>query len=62
VLFLGYWTELNKENRILSDTCYFCKKEFDDHDKEDIDNCTTKFENCLNIEDIMKYAKEEKET
>jgi len=55
-LFQGYWTELSKESKILSNTCYFCKKEIDNHNKEDLDNCTTKFENCINIEDIMKYS------
>jgi len=55
-LFQGYWTESSKESKILSNTCYFCKKEIDNHNKEDLDNCTTKFENCINIEDIMKYS------
>ena len=58
-LSLGCWIESSKESKILSNTCYFCKKEFDNHNKEDLDNCTSKFENCINIDDIMKYATKE---
>jgi hypothetical protein len=61
-LFLGCWTESSKESKILSNTCYFCKQKFDEHNQEDRDNCLSKFENCLDITAIMKYAKEEKET
>jgi len=59
LLFLGCWIESNKETKILSNTCYFCKKEIDNHNKDDLDNCTSKFENCINIEDIMKYSTKE---
>ena len=62
VLFLGCWTESNKETKILSNTCYFCKRGYDEHNQADRDDCLSKFENCINIDDIMKYAKEEKET
>jgi hypothetical protein len=58
----GCWTELNKETKILSNTCYFCKKEYDAHNQEDRDTCLSKFENCIDITAIMKYAKEEKDT
>jgi len=59
LLFLGCWTESNKETKVLSNTCYFCKREYDQHNQEDRDNCLSKFENCLDITAIMKYATKE---
>ena len=58
-LSLGCWTESNKETKVLSNTCYFCKREYDQHNQEDRDNCLSKFENCLDITAIMKYATKE---
>ena len=62
-LFLGCWTESSKESKILSNTCYFCKRGYDEHNQEDMDNCLSKFENCIDISAIMEYAsKEDKKT
>ena len=55
-LFQGYWTESSKESKILSNTCYFCKRGYDEHNQADRDDCLSKFENCINIDDIMKYS------
>lgn len=27
----------------MSNTCYFCKREYDEHSQQDIDNCISKF-------------------
>jgi len=57
-LSLGCWIESSKESKILSNTCYFCKQKFDEHNQEDRDNCLSKFENCLDISKIEAFDKE----
>jgi hypothetical protein len=31
----------------MSNICFFCKKEFDEHDQNDIDNCIDKFKSQI---------------
>jgi len=31
----------------MSNTCYFCKQEFDQHTQQDIDDCISKFKSQI---------------
>lgn len=31
----------------MSNTCYFCKKEYDKHSQQDIDDCISKFKSQI---------------
>ncbi len=38
----------------MSNICYFCKEEYDEHSQQDLDNCISKFKRCI----IFKGVKE----